>query len=162
MTFWMYLTWCRQQLKTAMQVFDQFSDLHQAWVTRWEIEGQRKTWEREGTMERLRQWRGTKSRLGKGKETEQELRVPLGAYTKNNYCCMSRIRWDRRMTGGCCFGSVCWVCNCCFGTVCWLRGAGCFGRPWRRGAVLIRCSFSGLWGAGAGGGLMLSASTTTV
>ena len=25
------------------------------------------------------------------------------------------------------------------------------GRPWRRGAVLMRFSVSGLWGAGAGG-----------
>ena len=43
------------------------------------------------------------------------------------------------------------------GTVWWLIGAGCLGQPWRRGAVLMRCSLSGLWGAGVGGGLMLSA-----
>ena len=96
-----------------MQIFDQFSDLHQAWVTRWEREGQRKTWEREGTMERLRQRRGTKSRLGKGKETEQELRVPLGAWTNGHYCCMSQIRCDRCVAGSCCLGTVCWVWDWC-------------------------------------------------
>ena len=81
----------------------------------------------------------------KGKETEPELRVPPGHCM---VCCMLKMRCDRRTI------RAVSLCGCsCGGLVgCWLWDGG---RPWRRGAVLIKGSSSGLCGVGAGGALTL-------